>query len=205
MTTPAEPNPPNSKPKRLRPSRAKPAPVNPPAPAVTVPAAQAVQYSRDTDGNIFRTEAEGSPQHLATIVDGIVTVLAGAEKYVPRIVRYLDDVGEEVLDMVFAHGAAPVIAGVTEGESIPPAPAQTIRDGDKTPAFVEWLKKYHPDKYATKFGIIGPGTVTKWAESKEPITGKPIRTPYTETAILSHRKTHLTEKPDASTGGGQPA
>jgi hypothetical protein len=36
-------------------------------------------------------------------------------------------------------------------EEIPPPPALDPQAGDKTPAYVEWLRQYHPEEYVARF------------------------------------------------------
>lgn len=76
---------------------------------------------------------------------------------------------------------------------IPPAPRQDIYRGDKSPKYVEWLQKYKPATYKAKYGIIGPGKVTKTREIIDPETNRPKTVTYEVDAILARRKTHLTE------------
>jgi hypothetical protein len=38
-----------------------------------------------------------------------------------------------------------------KSEEIPPAPALDPQAGDKTPAYVEWLREYHPEEYVARF------------------------------------------------------
>lgn len=36
-------------------------------------------------------------------------------------------------------------------QDIPPAPELDPQAGDKTPAYVEWLREWHPEEYAERF------------------------------------------------------
>lgn len=76
-------------------------------------------------------------------------------------------------------------------------PRQDIYRGDKTPKYVEWLRKNKPATYQEKYGIIGPGQVTKTREITNPLTGRPMTETYVVDATLARRKTHLTEKGEA--------
>jgi hypothetical protein len=38
-----------------------------------------------------------------------------------------------------------------DAEPIPPAPELDPQAGDKTPAYVEWLREYHPEEYVARF------------------------------------------------------
>lgn len=42
--------------------------------------------------------------------------------------------------------------------STPPRPKKTKHDGDKTPAVVEWYRRYFPNEYITRYGIMGKYT-----------------------------------------------
>lgn len=70
-------------------------------------------------------------------------------------------------------------------------PKKNPQFGDKTPAYVEWLRKFRPDKFATQFGVKGKGKVP--VIKTNPETGIDEVTGYRE-ADMATRKTHLTEK-----------
>lgn len=77
-------------------------------------------------------------------------------------------------------------------------PRQDIYRGDKTPKYVEWLKKNKPATYEEKYGIVGIGSVTKTREVINPTNGRPMSEQYTVPGVtLARRKTHLTEKVEA--------
>jgi hypothetical protein len=80
--------------------------------------------------------------------------------------------------------------------NIPPMPKKDMRFGDKTPAVMEWYKKYHPEQYRARYGIVGPGTVTKYRR-EENEKGEKVSVPYEVDAILARRKTKFTEKVEA--------
>jgi len=40
---------------------------------------------------------------------------------------------------------------IGEPNAIPPAPEMTAAAGDKTPSFVEWMKKYHPGEAVRRY------------------------------------------------------
>lgn len=44
---------------------------------------------------------------------------------------------------------------IGEPNNIPPAPEMTAAAGDKTPSFVEWMKKYHPREAARRYAGRG--------------------------------------------------
>jgi hypothetical protein len=71
----------------------------------------------------------------------------------------------------------------------PQPPKKNPMQGDKTPAFVDWLHTYRLDEFKKRFGVIRRGKVP----IIEPdMNGIDQVTGYRETWIAS-RKTHLTE------------
>jgi hypothetical protein len=44
---------------------------------------------------------------------------------------------------------------IGEPNEVPPAPEMTAAAGDKTPSFVEWMKKYHPREAAQRYAGRG--------------------------------------------------
>lgn len=59
-----------------------------------------------------------------------------------------------VFDVGAPNAPAQVNKERTEGVStddIPPAPEKTARDGDKTPAYVDWLRRHHPEEAAERY------------------------------------------------------
>ncbi len=87
-----------------------------------------------------------------------------------------------------------------EKTGCPPPPMKNPQYGDKTPAFVDWLKKYRPDQFAIRFGVRGTGKVP--VLKTNPDTGIDEVVGYRE-AEFATRKTHLTEKVETSTGLGE--
>lgn len=70
-------------------------------------------------------------------------------------------------------------------------PKKNPQFGDKTPAYVEWLRKFRLDKFNARFGVKGKGKVP--VIKTNPETGIDEVTGYRE-ADMAIRKTHLTEK-----------
>lgn len=95
--------------------------------------------------------------------------------------KYLADLND---DRVFANRMG-----------CPPPPNKNPQFGDKTPAYVEWLKEYRPDKWREKFGVKGKGQVPvlQTIEGRQEVVG------YRE-ADMATRKTHMTEKIEGSAG-----
>ncbi len=75
--------------------------------------------------------------------------------------------------------------------SIEEPPKKNPQFGDKTPAYVEWLRKHRPDKFNARFGVKGKGKVPVIVTNPE--TGIDEVTGYRD-ADMATRKTHLTEK-----------
>jgi hypothetical protein len=119
--------------------------------------------------------------------------------YHPAVVQFLTDENVPFKnDEITVHGTsgAELVAEENTEEfnaSIPKPPRQNIRQGDKTPAYVEWLQKYKPNTFKQKYGIIGKGKVTKRYTATDPITGRTRIVEHQEDALLATRKTHLTE------------
>jgi hypothetical protein len=71
----------------------------------------------------------------------------------------------------------------------PMPPKKHPMQGDKTPAFVDWLHTYRLDEFKKRFGVIRRGKVPIIEAGMD---GIDVVTGYRETWIAS-RKTHLTE------------
>lgn len=158
------------------------------------------KYEINEVGQIYRTDKVGQRLHLATLRDGaIVYVNENTKKYHPVVVRYLNDEKIEFdNDKTTTEGTSQ--ESPYKPDQIPPAPKKSPKYGDKTPEYVEWLKKYYPERYNERYGIRGPGVVTKVREGVDPKTGRPIKIRYKQEAIISKRKTHITEKAEGALG-----
>jgi hypothetical protein len=74
-----------------------------------------------------------------------------------------------------------------------------LRDGDKYAPIVEWFKKYRPEEYKLRYGIVGPGEVQKFdGFDTNQKTGEKTPRYRTQEAIIAERKTHLTEKTESN-------
>ena len=76
------------------------------------------------------------------------------------------------------------------GGKVPPPPKKNPQFGDKTPNYVEWLRKHRPEKYREKYGFKRRGEVhviETNADGIDEIVG------YRETDI-TRRKVHTSEK-----------
>lgn len=85
-----------------------------------------------------------------------------------------------------------------EKTGCPQPPKKNPQFGDKTPAYVEWLNTYRPDKYRKEYGVRGKGKVP--VITRNPETGIDEVTGYRE-VDMAHRKTHLTEKVESQNTG----
>lgn len=153
-----------------------------------------VSYTFDeTSREITRTDANG-PQVLATINDKVLEYASmDTKKFHPAVVRFLNEEGIK-FESIYIKGQK---KDVVDEKDIPKPPKKTIEQGDKTPAYVEWMKQYKPEEYKARYGIIGKGTVTK-IEYGVNQHNRPTKRSYKTEALLATRKTHLTELPDAN-------
>lgn len=100
------------------------------------------------------------------------------------------EVKEAILWLRNKHQMPPVV------ETNPPPAPSTKKDGDKTPAYVEWLLRYKPDEFAKKYGVMRIGRVKREEPTIDPNTNKLVKRKWEETGVISKRKTHLTLKND---------
>jgi hypothetical protein len=179
-----------------------------------------IAYEMYADGKIYRVDhGNDHSRMLIAKHDGANLIYEdhNLKRYHVAVVPYLKKQGV-TWDNVLIDGVdtTPVTRGptgttveaeevdeVSEPAAIPKCPLKNKRDGDKTEAVVEWYRKYHPEEFKRRYGIDGPGTVTKY--KKVPYVDPKTRTitpgryttePFQEAALLSKRKIHLTEKPD---------
>lgn len=156
-----------------------------------------IDYNMTEAGEITRTDKD------STIVIGrydretkVVRIVPEWAKFRPAMIRFLN--AEEIaIESILLEGDKP---DSVPAAGIPPRPKMTVEAGDKTPAVVEWYRKYKPAEYKARYGIVGEGTITKHRKEKNE-KGETISVPFEVDATLAHRKTHLTEKIEA---GGNP-
>ena len=161
-----------------------------------------VAYTRATENGITtitRTKGDDTKE-IATVKDGVLTYPDKETKrrYHPHVTRFLND--EQIpfdADSVSVEGLD--VDEDEESVDMSQAPRKTIEQGDKTPAFVEWLKKNKPKQFEKTYGVHGEGTVVKTLNSTDPVSCRPVSKTFEERALIADRKTHLTEKPDAAT------
>ena len=160
--------------------------------------APVIDYALTEAGEITRTDKD------STIVVAkydrttkIVRIVEQWAKFRPAVIRWMN--AEELkIESILLEGDKP---DVIPAAGIPPRPKMTIQEGDKTPAVVEWYRKYKPAEYRARYGIKGDGVVTKTkVEFNE--KGEKVKVPYQVEATLAQRKTHLTEKIEAGNGTG---
>lgn len=168
------------------------------------PAQSDVSYTQTTEAGvttITRTKGEETKE-IATVKGGILNYPDKETKrrYHPHVTRFLNDEG-----ITFDPDAVSVGEEVDDEEAgdekidFSKAPRKTIEQGDKTPAYVDWLKENHPKQFEKTYGVHGEATVVKTLKTTDPVTGRPVEKRFEARALLSDRKTHLTEKPDAAT------
>ncbi len=162
-----------------------------------IPKAPTIDYAMDEAGKITRTDKD-SITHVATYdaATKVLRLVPEWARFRAPVVRWINeqDIG---IESVILEGDKPDKVS----SDIPPPPKKLMQFGDKTPALVEWYKKYKPAEYRARYGVRGPGTVTKTRKIMDPVTGRPTTETYHVEATIAERKTHLTEKPDASDQG----
>lgn len=156
--------------------------------------APAIEYKLTEAGELVRTDKDSSVviarYDRSTCIVRIVPEWA---KFRPAAIRFLN--AEEVkIETIIMEGDEP--DKPKPGVVIPPKPKRTIEAGDKTPALVEWYRRYKPAEYKARYGIVGEGTITKHRKEKNE-KGETVSIPFQVDATLAHRKTHLTEKIEA--------
>ena len=151
-----------------------------------------IEYALNaTTGEITRTDKD-STIVVATYKDGVVHIVKEWEKFRSSTIRWLNAEELEVKTIL--------MEGDTPDEpkaNIPKAPKMDPRFGDKTPAYVEWLRKYKPKEFRARYGIKGDGTVLKSRKVSDGNGGLTTET-YEVHATLARRKIHLTEKVEAA-------
>lgn len=164
--------------------------------------APSIEYTVTEDGKVMRTDKDGA-LHVATLSSaGVLELIPENAKFRPAVVRFLNEQAE-----IEGTGVPPIKSIILAGDkpdadkNIPPCPKPTMRDGDKTPAVVEWYRKYKPSEYKARYGIIGEGKVMK-EKTRIDDEGKPVKTMVEIDALLAERKIHLTERPEAQTSQG---
>jgi hypothetical protein len=166
------------------------------AAAVSAPAMPDIRYEMNDKGEITRTDKD-STLHVATYNAEAKSLLFASEKalrFRVPVIRFLNDNGlkKDSEGMIGEEADKPQA-------NIPKRPKMDLQLGDKTPAVVEWYRKYKPQEYKVRYGIKGPGTVRKIVRyDVNEKTGK--KTPVYEEvqATIALRKIHTTERVEAN-------
>jgi hypothetical protein len=107
------------------------------------------------------------------------------------VIHFLNQ--NELPHEVVVFDGAEIPKDIAGQKNIPPKPKKNPRLGDKTPALVEWYKKYAPAEYEARYGIKGTAMVKKQRFRFNEM-GEKVAENYEEECIIAERKTHLTEK-----------
>lgn len=154
-----------------------------------------VTYKTEDDGRTFRIPPDGVAEQVSTIDEGgnVTYLNEAAKRRAPAIMRHYRTIGRAVSGTSLAEVAVVTVPAVMPETAIPPRPAMDPRFGDKTPALVEWLRRYAPEEFKERFGVIGEGEY----QVRERLAGKTRINTITSTkrGLLARRKTHLTNKP----------
>jgi hypothetical protein len=165
------------------------------APVNLQPKPPAIDYQLLEDGSITRTDKDGTIT-VAILKDGILSISEQWSNFRAPVVRWLNEAGNTPKSIVM-QGDEEAVAKAAKRD-IPPMPKKSMRLGDKTPEVVAWYKKYHPAEYKARYGIRGPGTVTKTRKVMDPVTGLPTTEVYEQEAVIADRKIAGTEKLEAN-------
>ena len=122
--------------------------------------------------------------------------------YKPEITTFLAE--NELKMREFVRADLPPDKPLTK--STPPRPKKTPHEGDKTKAVVEWYKTHFPNKFATRYGLLGTYTgkvrikVPTWeprpVDKLPEYRGEFVDEKEVQDAIVTIRKTHLSYTPD---------
>lgn len=101
------------------------------------------KYKLDDAGVLTRCVGEQS-QPIAVYRDGVVTIIAGYVEYKQTAMKAFERMGYKVKSVVVSSAAdAPAEVIVPEVE-----PATEAHLGERTPAWLAWLKEADPKRYA---------------------------------------------------------
>ncbi len=154
----------------------------------------------DKSGAISRTENNSTTLVARLDPEGVLTIEPASVKYRAPIVRFLNG-GDWDINQTVIRGDEEIAKKEREipKSTIPPMPKMSRMLGDKTPAVMEWYERYKPAEYRARYGIIGPGTVTR-TRTVFDADGQPVTEAYQTDALLARRKTVKTDKVEAGTG-----
>ena len=101
------------------------------------------KYTLDDAGVLSRVVGTETTA-LAIYKDGIVTILSGMVEYQPNVLRVLERMGKPV-ESVNTEPAVEVVPAVVVPTT---EPATEAHLGERTPAWLAWLKEADPKRYA---------------------------------------------------------
>lgn len=101
------------------------------------------RYTLDDAGVLSRVVGTETTA-LAIYKDGIVTILSGMVEYQPNVLRVLERMGKPV-ESVNTEPAVEVVPAVVVPTT---EPATEAHLGERTPAWLAWLKEADPKRYA---------------------------------------------------------
>ena len=101
------------------------------------------KYTLDDAGVLSRVVGTETTA-LAIYKDGIVTILSGMVEYQPNVLRVLERMGKPV-ESVNMEPAVEVAPAVVIPATEPPTEPHL---GERTPAWLAWLKEADPKRYA---------------------------------------------------------
>ena len=101
------------------------------------------KYQLDDAGVLSRVVGTETTA-LAIYKDGIVTILSGMVEYQPNVLRVLERMGKAVESVNMEPAVEVVPAVVTPLVE----PATEAHLGERTPAWLAWLKEADPKRYA---------------------------------------------------------
>ena len=101
------------------------------------------RYTLDDAGVLSRVVGTETTA-LAIYKDGIVTILSGMVEYQPNVLRVLERMGKPV-ESVNMEPAVEVVPAVVVPTT---EPATEAHLGERTPAWLAWLKEADPKRYA---------------------------------------------------------
>lgn len=170
-------------------------------------------YSLAPDGRLSR-----DGEHIGSVQDGEFTPLEGKSNYSAAVKRWLNnqDKIEEPAKPKTSKELAKMDERGMDKESVeqarryrasresdiehaartncPQPPDQNPQFGDKTPAYVEWLERYYPEKFAQVYGVSSAGEIPVFTNNEK--TGE-REISGTVQGHFARRKTHRTMRDES--------
>jgi hypothetical protein len=151
-------------------------------------------YAMGAEGAVTRTDKDSTIIVANVREDGALILVPEWQKFRPAVVRWLN-AQDKAPTAIYVEGDEP--APGKPQRQIPPMPKKDLRLGDKTPEVVEWYRRYKPEEFRARYGVVGNGTVTKWRKQPND-KGEMVSVSYEVDATIAARKTHLTERVEAN-------